>query len=980
MSDKRIAVSCPSCQTINELERGFFRWKKTECVKCGETLTFENAGAQAVVCDKCRKTVIYDAARKNDCPNCGSTLNIQRERQAIGCPNCTMPVYWLVGDTEATCLNCGETFDPEKERGVQEGIVSNDAPDIRMPGTIGSDELFWRHPMERLPLNARIIAKPGMSVLCMQGDELALAVDGRSAQLSESGLVNDAWQYDGASGKMVDVSIFYVRNAFSATFRWGGVSAVSDRYNQVSQFSYTGTCEIDRVTDPAKFMRYIEFDPNVHVSDFRMHRSEQGVETPGRCAANIRDVIKSVCQGALQKVRDDLMLMASEMVDHRQEIFDEIQRQANLELDKWGLSIRGLSGELRPAGTAPRQDPLAKRLSGALSWQTRPFTVHLKDAEQATASLQVAGSMYVTVQDRVRLESCPEVPAWCDPNRREDAARTEIADHVGRQLVGRFAADIQQLIDEMSPSLALLQSYSGYLTTQAQQLLNQAGGFFAVRGLFAGDLTIEIRVIEKSEAYARREKYVSFEDELYFREKIEQRQREAERRRYIEDTETDTIRHETDVEAQKRRVRSDMGLDDTLTDQYEQQMRNRARREAAAANIAHDAALRSLKHQEEEDAFRRRISYAQWKAEQEQQEEAMEREMAAARRRQQQAMENERANAIHEKDLYEIAQEIEASKLTWREKLDAYARLQRGLAFQDQLDQETARSKARAENEDYAARLSMNLNAEKRRVMEALDHEERLREEELAKARFAREMEKHRQEVAEKMEQLHAEYEQERAREQERERIRQQQQEIETMRLMFDYLLKTGEQQVTQASLKAAREDAERSWQREHEEVERRQAEALRREQAANEQRMADRAQELVEKMLVMKDELEKVKLYNERDYHQGRAMVDSANARYQEGEIAKLLEKMKKLQAEVKTLEKKTAAPAEDAGLDKWFQELMARTANLFSGASAQPQYPGNGYASVPQPAAQNTRTCGRCGQQFSISAFMCPNCRWRP
>lgn len=932
MAEKRITIPCPQCGTYAEIERGFFGWKSTPCPSCRTKITI-NAASQVVECSNCHKSVVYDAVRKNDCPVCHASLRRDSERMAVGCPKCSTPVYFYLGETEATCLSCGEVFDPKREEHKQEAIVTNDAPDIKMSGLLAEDEFFWKHPAERHPLNARVVAKGGMYAVCIQGSTPAFVVDGQSVKLSESTLCNDAHVYGGGANPLVDAEIYFVRSSFSAKFRWGGASSMTDRYNVTTNFAYSGFAEIDRITDPAAFLRFIEFNANARVQDFRMQR-DGGVEKPGRLAETMRDRVRSVCQGALANVRDRLNLSGDQMLDHKAEIFAEIQREANAALAEWGISVRNVTGEFNKAGTVIRQDLLEKRLAGAMSWKLpSPVVVHLPDAPHATAQLQITGSLYVTVHDVDRLNQCKEAPRWRDESSSETFARDEVTRYVGDALLGRFSADLQQLIDDLCPPLHMLQSHTGYLASQAMRMLNEPGGYFHSRGMSAGEMSMVISVGAKSSAFEAREKAVTYEDELAIRERMEDLTRGYEMRK-----------------------------DNADTDQTINKINNASRVEDARASVAHQQEMRDLRNAAEADALRRSINFDAWRDQQKLDEAREEAEYARARRAQLQKQEGETARALHERDLFAIAQQIEQSKLDWREKLDAYARLQRGMAFRDAMDER----QVTADVEAREKRLQMQLRAEDRQVMDALDHEEALREEEIAKIRFARQMELRHQQMAEEAARLQAEFDRERAQAAEHETRMKAREEVETLKLMLECLTAQGAQQVTAEHLRNARAQAERTWREKHAETENKAAETRRQEQISAEKAMADRAMALTQQLLDMQKELT------------GK-QIDATAKGAQSLDMNTVIDSLSRLCQNVAA---GTARPIENplAGMDKWLDSIIAKMNSIAPQQPAGNPYGYTPYGSSPYNAPAAERTCGRCGKSFSANAYVCPHCGWHP
>lgn len=913
MAEKKIPVACPKCGTYTEMERGMFGWKKVVCPSCHHKYEFGDVSTQVITCENCGKSVTYHADRKNDCPFCKKPLNLQNEKLAVGCPTCTTPVYYHRGDTQAKCLRCQTVFNPSEKYEADGSIVANDAPDVVMSTPMGPDQMIWRHPMDKMPLNTRVIAKGGMYAVGMQGTTQKFVVDGQSVLLSETELRYDAANYDGGAAPIVSAEIFYVRSTIGAKIKWGGLCSVTGDYGVVSEFACTGEIEIDRVTDPASFMRTFGFDPEaVLISKFALKD-----DVPGPFAERIRDRINSTLQRSMEIIRDEHGYSGDDILDHRNEILAEMCQQANAAVAEYGVSVCNMIGNFIKRGTRVVQDTLEKRITGPVDWRlAAPVTVHPADDALATVEQRISGSAHIDVINTALFRACKEARVWSDPNNGENLAREAFGDHIGKKLQSRLQADAQQLINTVKCDVRSLQAYAGGLVAKAEALLNQEDGFFASRGMRVRDMTMSIELGAKSEAFRTREELES----------------------YIHTTEAGKVRDTVTTGAAVHHEGNKRTLSEAQTDTAVHSIEQDER----IAEARHRAAMAGENRKAELAAAERQHGFEAWQDKQRMQREQEEIDYARARRQQLEAQNSDLVRKEHEEQLFAVAQRIEQSKLDWREKLDAYARLQRGAAFRDQMDERDAKAEADARE----ARLRQALRAEDLRAMSELKHEEALRAEELAKQRFARELEMRRQKLAEETQMLQLRFEQERELAAEQEKRHQAREEIETLRLMLDYLATSGQQQVTAEALREAREEARQRWQNEHEEAERKAAQERQEKQTSLEREMADRAMKLVEAVAGVKKE--------------AREGGSAADVKALEGIVVQL----NNISRAINAGNAKSADTG--SGMNAWFENMMARAAR-------------SGSAPV-RPAAKpaNTILCGNCGKAFSADAYACPDCGW--
>lgn len=119
------------------------------------------------------------------------------------------------------------------------------------------------------------------------------------------------------------------------------------------------------------------------------------------------------------------------------------------------------------------------------------------------------------------------------------------------------------------------------------------------------------------------------------------------------------------------------------------------------------------------------------------------------------------ADADYKRMMADILHRIEASDLEIREKLDAYARLKKNADFEDELRHTADGAEAQAKARYSLGHVEQVLTEQQLELCRKLAESEDTRAERVESARFAREMEKRRMEIAHEMELLRAESERE---------------------------------------------------------------------------------------------------------------------------------------------------------------------------------------------------------------------------
>ena len=924
MAEKRM-VACDSCGAFHEFVKGFTGWGKVTC-ECSHKYGY-NGNGQKLNCKCCKMPVYFTSTHDDTCPHCGKPLDGEPEPvRMVGCPGCTIPREWEKGK-QLTCPHCSCCFDPETLLVIEKAITSNNAADIRMPAGMKPDRLICKHPLTRAPINSRVIAEPGYKAVLMQGSTMVGLVDGRSLLLSETSLKDDAADYDGASAPIVDVSVYYVRETIGQRIAWGDSVTLTDGYGVTTDYGVSGDIDIDQIIDPAAFMRTFGFDgDSVLRTRFGM---TGGDGQPGDFALKVRECFRTILQRAMERVRDIHDYSCEDILNHQPEIRNEMLNLGNNALAEYGLSLANIRAEFRP-GKPRESDILEVRTRGAFDWQlAREVNVHPWDDPEAEVGLRLKGTFRLDVLDLPTFRRCREANEWRNPARSEAEVRMDIASFVSARLQGRFLADIQQLLDTVKCPVTSLEGFAGSLQTKAEVQLNQEDGFFQSRGLRLRDITLSIEMGTKSEAYIARET-------------VARAVRNANTDMQLDDIKTAQYSHAQ----QNIRTRSDVDTD-TAVHAIDQ----KSRVEAAQ----HKADMERAQRAEEMERMRRQFGYDAWLEKQRVLREQEEADYERARRARMARQEEELSQVEQEERLFAVAQRIESSKLSWREKLDAYARLQRGVQFRDMMDEKQAATEAQLREE----RMRSQLAADDQRVMMELKHQEEMLDDELYQQRFSRELELRRQRAAEEAMLLKAEYERERAAAADEEKRAQAREEIETLRLMLEYLVKNGEHQVTAEALRHAQTQAQADWEREHRAEELKAAQARHEQQLKDERAMHDRAIKLVQEMSALRDEA------HAKSAQPGQPAVD----------LTELQAAITQLNGVCASL-KGGSAPAAPAAnpMKEWFNGVVAQAPKA---AAARPA------VNVPNPAfnmgGSSLIVCGNCKRPFNRNDFMCPHCGWK-
>ena len=926
MGDK-MRVACPRCGVFNLTQRkaGFFGigagWSDLTCQACKLKYEYNETAAQIMSCDNCHEVVAFTKEKVDICPACGRHLSAPPMR-AIGCPACSGRVLFVAGQTSVTCpnMNCRTTFNPEEVRAHVENTNANAAPDIRMTGKLTDEQLVWRHPkLDQMPLDAQIKPYPGMQAVGLNGTTQRFLVNERAVLLSDTDLRNEASTYDGATVCMTDIDIFYVKYHLDTVIPWGARVCLADPYGVRTAFQMYGDLRLETIEDPAAFLRSFGYDPEKLLRSKFSNKEDENGYMP-EYTRKLQERINDVLQRVLESARDVNAVATDDLENNPGLIREELTRYANMEMAAYGLKASVSTCVVRKVETTIAQDVLERRISGPMSWKLdRAVRVHEPGDRTSWIELVTGGRFYVDILDRNRFNSCLEAYAWRDPQKSDSIARQEFVDMVADQLYSFVKSQLQMITDETGCSLEDLDTFEANLRRKGDALLNDMDGFFGSRGLVVRDMSVKVSVEKKSDVYAGKENLAVKGNLVGLKRKNDELDTEM----FIGET----------IEADKRK------------DVLQKAARNDLQRDLEMDEMQVKADMRRAELEAMKARQQREISFENWADRQRQLQAQDEADYARNRRAREEQYKTNVSDAEHQARLKEIARRIDESDLAWNEKLEAYARLQRGISFQDKLGEREALAEAEAREK----RLERVLRTEDMQALQEIRREEELHQENLEKQRFAREMELRRQKMAEDTARLQAQFERERAIAQEHENRMKSREEVETLRLMLEYLAKSGDQQVTAEALREARQEAQLQWERDHAEAERKAAREEEARQQKAEGEMIAQAMALLSQANAAKDTAA-----GQQDDEARKAAVN----------IQKIIDELSGIRSALESGNERETAAEVVNGMDTWFDGFLSRI-----GQRTAPFQPVTASASVGV-------RCRACGRVFDEKAFRCPHC----
>ncbi len=342
--------------------------------------------------------------------------------------------------------------------------------------------------------------------------------------------------------------------------------------------------------------------------------------------------------------------------------------------------------------------------------------------------------------------------------------------------------------------------------------------------------------------------------------------------------------------------------------------------------------------------------------------------------------------------IHQVARGIEESNLDWQKKLDAYAHLQKMTEANDTLELDERRERSRVNLFTLSEQAKLQISRETAEQLEMRERYQEERQERIRKADFAREMERRRVETADQIQLLQMEMDKKREEQEWEFKTQQLQFEIARLQIQLGHDETMAEQDVNKTRmqyeaqtaqvqavhnykieaeagaqvlamlrerLQECKTDKERQEalaaeaKRQREEME----ERHHKEQADLMAKNSERIEHLYETMLSLEKQREELRAKNEWAYHEGRVMVDIANATKNDAaRIDAMFDYIKKIEEEIQKMRQRMRPP---------------KTENHNPSSSASASTPASSSA-VPD----GMKKCPHCGALLDKYRNYCPSC----
>ena len=733
---KRIHVACPRCGTFVTATRTAGIWSSPRCPQCREKVDLRQIRNDTIVCDNCKSVVAFNGlnAGKEFCPVCHSKLD-PYQRKLVPCPYCGAEVAVQYAESQVQCPICDCLIDVEKELEKKKQQESQKAVLIQYGANTW--DILWKHPQNSFPKGSRLIVREGSSAILLQNGKLhRVAPPGEylleDQELSLSGKMTEKGDF------IYTTDIFFVQTRIAREFAWGTAypSEIRDSYGTYTVRA-SGTLEL-LVEDPVALARHLNFQ------DLLTHGN--GTAEADNLVADLVARQAGLCFGVpLQKlVREKAWnlsgLVKTDLQGSIQPDMDEQLRAFGLKLEPNSFVIQTLQcDEIRQS--AQERDFL-DRIQKTISFSAGRMKIHMKGEPACYAEFDLEGGVLPVVSDRNAFLNSSLAHASTPA-----AAVGELTGEVNRLLRDLFMQILQPMVDDTEADIREMGPYYSYLKSTACECLD-----FAMKkwGLSFGGMSFRTENFSPSPALRQAE---AGEETHFLKLNDEKMRRFTQKIKLVENRETleyelqilsDTVEiNEAKAPLEEKKTEQEIAE----LDREERLTASRMTRDHRIATLKADHDLLMIRKEHEKDL----------------------------------------AEAEHRVDMQDMLHRIDESDLSWREKLDAYARLQRNLDFSDGNQQTVNAAKA-----DYEARhTGLQFTREQRELDQEMNDWDARRAEEARKADFQRDMESRR-----------AAWEQE-------VKICQMESELFKYKIMMDFM---SSQESGKAALEQARAAAEREY------------------------------------------------------------------------------------------------------------------------------------------------------------------------
>lgn len=968
------------CGNYVELRKGFFGgWQKAAC-SCGEEVKMSNSRMKTMHCDTCQIDVACDITKPCACPICKKPFQvIQAKPLTTRCPNpnCGAMVTFFSDEASVVCPVCDRSFDPQKAQKAGAALKGDSGTMIRC-GDTGSDWSIVKVERSNFPVDAMVELVPGATAFVVVGNHVYQVDEGNRRLEEMSQLMDYAYEADGR--RMINCNVYYVRNKLDADFVWGAPLKAVDRVD-VYDVIHVGQATI-AMTNPRRYLEWMNYRP-CKIAELSGTPSEGGAKPEGRQDSDrIWNIVEPCFQRALdQTILRNPDILVSRLNNYPQVMLDVLQELANNALAEYGMAMKGARFTRDIIVTGHN---VCGRVECELDWTTSPISVRARDRNDLYATLVLGGSGRIRVADVPRFLSSSDGQEFTDNNTTKDMVARKLSERIGRLAGNQFEMLLHSLIQQTDTALDRLGVFSGYCADALMKVLNDDQGLLGSIGLSVQHMTVEQKNFTPSPALRQSIKNVdtiatmSMEEELRkFAEKV------------AFDRKADAI--SMSLELNRKQTEADIAA-----------MKLNNTRVTAAGDIRHSETLQGMRQRDELEKLAFDQSYAKWQRE----DLFAEARAEADIRRQMHAAEVARITALdmlnHERTMDEVTRAIENARLDWKQKKDDYDRMSRLTDRRDEIDQKIYETKATAEAEYFVAQKQLQMSSAVNDELEKNAQREEDRADRIRQAEFARdltirqldaceEMTRFQQEMAQKQQLLEAE-----------KAAREQTVELEKLKLTLEYMTKVSADQAAAAQYRSQKEYAaamaEKEYARLHAQEEQQRREREEKERNERIERDAQRADDLVRKVLEAQKTLETLKLNNEHAY-----LVGLEQAR-KNGYTPVETEKLEKLTKAVQELVNEMRAKKQPAQMQPGAQSPLGQLMRMLQSEMnpAQPQAPQMPQAptlpfdfpatppAVPQqpaapympfavgdqPGVGMKRRCPHCGKELAEYSCYCDNC----
>lgn len=932
---KKTAMLCPDCGTILSIEKGtLWGWKATTCPRCNRTVHPKEERISYVHCERCNRDVEVDLLGTDRivCPGCHSSLTLpvqKAQERDVTCPHCRMDMKASddPDNGKIQCPHCDKLFT------VDEGIRAYAEKDtetvmrITNEGRMDPDKILWRHPASGFSARSTIELAPGTVALLIDGEQCV-----GIAQSSGETIMSIVAQ-NGGTGRAT--SVVFVRRQLRRKLLCGvGSLCVHDAQHQIKPDSKIGTFGkiYVRIDDVETFARKVGFqsctETDIGLRDEGIDENPLINKAFPQVKIEMQRYLNAACSAVLQRNHCFILQLSH----YKDDIETEFRRLAEEELKReWGMAVIGceLGGMRIENDHLVVCNPAVISATKRLNWGPITVNVHRKDNAEYRASIDLSGTVQMRVNDQLRLESSLD---WAQWSIETEKACRDIVNHINENLNGLLTSMVQGKINVADADIRELPNYCFGIQNQIRERFapDEANGYLYAHGLAIETLTVNIGEPRLNDALAQY--YALQKNRATVGLQVENAQLEGRTKVELSRVQANTdVQIQLDVNDAQERLKQQ---------QHEAQLRERQRKNELweqESQITHNQNMAEMSRKEREQELfdRNRMESARRDSEYTKYTDAMEREREINAQR-------------HEELMTEVMISIEKSKLSFQEKLDAYARMKQ---LQDTLnvaEVQRGESQGKTDAQRIAKLGELQVSKAAQDLIEEAAKAEQTREENKKNAQLERDMKLRREALEAELEKFRLQEEIRRAERESEERLNEARMEVEKLRITLSCyeaeLKREADVAHAEAAAERARRDAEREYnRRKHEEQEKRNRENRERNERQRTQQDKDRKH--LEKML---EELTRL----QAEIAQGM--------KPQRNEPSDTLERMNELTRAV--------------------QEMLGKlngSSNPGQGTNPH-QHRAGGYVqdNNRQPGMRGVRRCICCNMPLEDNARFCPSC----